>query len=87
MTLKLRWERQASRAITDLLRRDPERARQVRARIHAVAAGDRADVQKMSGFENRWRLRVGTWRVVFTVDRDAEELVIMRVAPRKDAYG
>jgi mRNA-degrading endonuclease RelE of RelBE toxin-antitoxin system len=81
MTLKLRWERQASRAITDLLRRDPERARRIRARIHAVA------VQKMSGFENRWRLRVGTWRVVFTVDRDAEELVIMRVAPRKDAYG
>lgn len=41
--------------------------------------------KKLQGQEN-YRLRVGSFRVIYTVDTKAKELTILRVADRKTIY-
>ena len=42
--------------------------------------------EKMQGIENHWRIRVGDYRVVYTI-RDKELVIlVVRVAHRKDVY-
>jgi mRNA interferase RelE/StbE len=44
------------------------------------------DVTKLAGRGNRWRLRVGRWRVILDLDNSAGQLTVVRVLDRKDAY-
>jgi mRNA-degrading endonuclease RelE of RelBE toxin-antitoxin system len=44
------------------------------------------DMTKLAGRGNRWRLRVGRWRVIIDVDNSTGEMLITRVLARKDAY-
>lgn len=84
-------EQSAGWVFTDRARRDVRRLdRQVAKRI--VEALDRlcgdppiADVVKLAGIEQEWRLRVGNWRVRFTRD-DAGVILVTRVLPRGRAY-
>jgi mRNA interferase RelE/StbE len=45
-----------------------------------------ARCKKLKGFKDKWRIRVGDWRVVYIVD-DAVKLVsITRIAHRREVY-
>jgi mRNA-degrading endonuclease RelE of RelBE toxin-antitoxin system len=44
------------------------------------------DVKKLAGAGNRWRLRVGRWRVIMRLDNAAGVIFVTRVLARKDAY-
>ena len=57
------------------------------ARIHALADNPRpVGCEKLSGEQDRYRGRIGRYRVVYSI-RDEELLVIVvRVAHRKDLY-
>jgi mRNA interferase RelE/StbE len=44
------------------------------------------DIKKLQGQAQQYRLRVGTWRVLFNYDKEASEILIESVRPRKDAY-
>ena len=46
----------------------------------------RGDVRKLTGGMDEWRLRVGSWRVLFRYDREANVIVVGRVRDRKEAY-
>ena len=43
-------------------------------------------VRKLQGFENEWRIRVGTFRVIYTIEDKNRKILIFRVTDRKDAY-
>ena len=43
-------------------------------------------VRKMVGGNNQWRLRVGVYRVVYTIIDNQLIIEIIRIAQRKDAY-
>ena len=43
-------------------------------------------VRKMVGGNNQWRLRVGVYRVVYTIIDNQLIIEIIRIAHRKDAY-
>ena len=43
-------------------------------------------VRKMAGGKGEWRIRVGTWRVVYRVDDGALVVLVVRVAPRGGVY-
>jgi mRNA interferase RelE/StbE len=43
-------------------------------------------VSRLSGYANRWRLRVGDYRVIYQIDDAAKEVVILRVAHRREVY-
>ncbi len=72
----------------DLRRLDP----QIRQRVLAGIKGLRdnppqGDVKRLAGVDPaEWRLRVGDWRVRFTIDGDQHQVVIKRVLPRGRAY-
>jgi mRNA interferase RelE/StbE len=42
--------------------------------------------EKLAGSDHTYRLRVGDYRVVYELLRDASAVVIQRVRHRKDAY-
>ena len=41
--------------------------------------------KKLSGRDG-WRVRIGDYRVLYTVDKKKKELIILSVAHRKDVY-
>jgi mRNA interferase RelE/StbE len=43
-------------------------------------------VTKLSGYANRWRIRVGNYRVLYQIDDQAQEVTVLRIAHRREAY-
>jgi mRNA interferase RelE/StbE len=77
----------SSRAEKDLAGLPLAERRAVRAAIERAVANPRgADLKKLSGHDNRWRLRVGRWRVLLAFDNRLGVMTVTRVLDRKDAY-
>ncbi len=77
----------AHRAERDLARLPPTEARRVLDAIHGIALNPgSAQLAKLEGGGNRWRLRVGTWRVLLDLDNRAGLITVTRVLDRRDAY-
>jgi mRNA-degrading endonuclease RelE of RelBE toxin-antitoxin system len=85
MTASIRWHPDARDALRDLARQDPGLARRIRQRMAAYANTSQGDVRKLQGPGNRWRLRVGDWRVIF-VFAPPGSITALAVAPRRDVY-
>ena len=67
------------------------RDRALRARLYAAIAGLRDDprppgVKKMVGSADEWRVRVGTWRVVYRVDDGRLVVLVAKAGSRADVY-
>ena len=63
-------------------------ARLIRAKIDLLAAGPMApnnNVKRLKGSAN-FRLRVGDWRVVYTLQNDRLVIVIVKIASRGSVY-
>ncbi|MBD2440003.1 type II toxin-antitoxin system RelE/ParE family toxin [Nostoc sp. FACHB-110] len=43
-------------------------------------------LQKMKGYEDKYKIRVGNYRIGITVDKERQTLICQRVAHRKDIY-
>ncbi len=41
---------------------------------------------KLEGEDNLWRIRVGDYRIVYTIDEKKLMVLVVRVAHRKDVY-
>ncbi len=44
------------------------------------------DIQPVKGHPGMWRLRVGDWRILYTVDENTHVIYIVAVHPRGQAY-
>lgn len=44
------------------------------------------DIRRMQGTENKYRLRVGTYRVVYSIIDEELIIIIIRVGARRDVY-
>ena len=42
--------------------------------------------RKITGSKNDWRIRVGTYRVIYEIDEKAKAIKVMRVRHRREAY-
>jgi mRNA interferase RelE/StbE len=61
--------------------------RRIVASILALADDPRpAGCEKLSGQTDRYRIRVGRFRVVHSIDDDELVVLVVRVAHRKDVY-
>ncbi|MEW6328174.1 MAG: type II toxin-antitoxin system RelE/ParE family toxin [Thermodesulfobacteriota bacterium] len=47
---------------------------------------DLRGVEKITGAKSDWRIRIGTYRVIYEIDEDAKILKIMRIRHRREAY-
>jgi len=43
-------------------------------------------VAKLSGGSDRWRIRVGDYRIIYEIDDAAHEITVLRIAHRRDVY-
>ena len=44
------------------------------------------DIKPMTGYESLYRLRVGTYRVLFTVENDILTVRVLQIGNRGDIY-
>jgi mRNA interferase RelE/StbE len=42
--------------------------------------------RKLAGFDDEWRLRVGDYRILYIINDPERQVVIARVAHRREAY-
>jgi mRNA interferase RelE/StbE len=65
-------------------RKDRERLAE---RIRSLAAGPRPPgCDKLSGHAELYRVRVGRYRVVYSIDDAASEVHVIKIGHRKDVY-
>ena len=83
MTWTIRYERPAERAIDAL---DPSVRVRVLAAIGRLAANPRgaSNVKALKG-SDRYRLRVGDWRVVYTLHDEVLLILVLRIGHRREA--
>ena len=46
----------------------------------------RLNVKKLKGYENTYRIRVGSWRIIYKVSKNEKSILIYDILPRKSAY-
>ncbi len=72
-------------ALRDLAALDKSIALRIKQSIVRFAETGAADIKKLQGLDPpEYRLRVGDWRVRFQLDGD--EIRVLRIRDRKDAY-
>jgi mRNA interferase RelE/StbE len=72
-----------------LARMQPAKARDIRTAIDKAAADPTApnnNLRALKGVPNGFRIRVGDWRVSYTLDREAGVMSVFEIAPRGGAY-
>lgn len=74
----------AHKQLTRVPRYDAERIGQRIEGYAADPAGPGHDVVKLAGSVSQYRLRVGDWRVVFSVEGDL--MTVERVGHRREVY-
>ena len=79
----------AASAVKTLRRIQAAKAEDILAAVGRVAADPRAknnNLKPLKGLRNGFRIRVGDWRVSFTLDYAAEAKDVFEIAPRGGAY-
>jgi len=72
-----------------LRRMQPAKAKDITTAIDRIAADPSApnnNVRPLKGLSNGFRVRVGDWRVSYSIDREARVIDVFEVAPRGGAY-
>lgn len=84
MTWAIQYERQAEKSIDAL---DPVIRRRILNAIGTLAANPRTapNVKALQG-QTTYRMRVGDWRVIFTLQDDVLTVLVIRIAHRREAY-
>ncbi|CAN5922922.1 hypothetical protein BH11PSE3_BH11PSE3_06930 [soil metagenome] len=78
----------SAEALKTLVRMDGAVARRLRAKILALARDPLApnnNVKKLTGVEG-YRLRVGDWRILYTLKHEVLTVVVVRVGHRREVY-
>lgn len=79
-----RWEftPAAARQIASL---DEKVRRRIIGELDLLATGSRVDSRKLEGADE-YRLRVGSYRVIYGADKTDKTFLILKIADRKDSY-
>lgn len=71
----------------DLAELEKKTQRRIKAALDRLLSYPQAaDLKKLKGSQDMWRLRVGDWRVVLRLDREQGILYVLRVRHRREAY-
>jgi len=71
-------------ALAQLRALPKEQRRRIGQKLDALQTDLMGDVKKLAGQEGKYRLRVGSFRVLFTLENDL--ILVHVVKDRKDAY-
>lgn len=74
-------------ASKELGKLDRQIARRIARAISALAANPRpAGCRRLVGYDELWRIRVGDYRVIYTIRDDELIVLALRIAHRGDVY-
>jgi mRNA interferase RelE/StbE len=75
------------RAVKQLRSLDPRSSARISSALEALREGfsARLDIKKLKGMTNRYRVRVGDYRVLFEFGTN-REIIVFAILPRKKAY-
>jgi mRNA interferase RelE/StbE len=77
----------AKSASRELQRLDPPIARRVLVAIEKLSTQPRpSGCLKLTGSQNDWRIRIGEWRVIYTINDGKVIVNIVAIRHRSDAY-
>jgi mRNA interferase RelE/StbE len=77
----------SSSAERELANLDPPIARRVVAAIARLATNPRpSGCVKLTGSQSDWRIRVGDWRILYTINDAALRVDVAAIRHRSDAY-
>jgi mRNA interferase RelE/StbE len=82
------WSLEVTRPAKKDLVRLGQRERQAMSDVLDSLTGDisSADIRKLQGRENEWRLRVGEVRAILELDNATGTIRVLRILPRGRAY-
>jgi mRNA interferase RelE/StbE len=80
------WQRRALAELAELTRRDRRTALRISRAVDRYAETGYGDVRKLAGLDDRYRLRVGGYRVIFRFEDGQLVIVVLRVRNRREAY-
>ena len=74
-------------AIRDLRKLEKREARRIGDRIEALVQDPRpAGMETLKGKEGFVRIRVGDYRIIYRVDDEAAEVLVVKIRHRRNAY-
>jgi mRNA interferase RelE/StbE len=84
----MRYRVETKPAAGKALERAPKDVRRrFAARLDALAENPRPHgVEKLTAPVELYRVRIGSYRLIYTIDDDVLLVVVLKVAPRGDAY-
>ena len=81
---RIEWKKSAIRELAGLPKEVIPRIVETVGELSANPYPD--GVKKLSGAEHTYRIRIGSYRVVYTVTKATTVVEVIRVAHRKDVY-
>jgi mRNA interferase RelE/StbE len=77
----------ASQAEKDLKRLDAFNFREIVTQVNKLGSNPRPPgCRKISGSRKDWRIRVGSYRIIYEIDDRIRSITVMRVRHRKEVY-
>jgi len=77
----------SSRAKKELLSLSDKTILAIEAKIDGLTTNPRpAGCKKLQGSDNEYRIRIGNYRVIYTIADIVKIVTIIKIADRKDAY-
>ncbi len=46
-----------------------------------------AGCKKLAGYQDIWRIRIGEYRVLYSIDRNIVTVIVLKIGHRKEIYG
>ena len=85
---KGRWQIIIHRKAERVLKRlDGDTLERIRRAIRGLASEPRPiSHQKLSGYENLYRIRVGDWRIIYAIEAKQLVVLVLEISPRGGAY-
>ena len=74
-------------AIRALGKLDPPVAERIRKALVLLAVDPRPPAARPLRGRDAWRLRVGEWRVIYSIEDDRLVVLMVSVGDRRDVYG
>ena len=77
----------APAAVKELGRIDRTTARRIKVAIDALAADPRpSGARTLTGYRHFWRMRVGDYRVIYSIDDARVTVLVIHIAHRREVY-
>jgi mRNA interferase RelE/StbE len=84
--MRIEYRRDPLKALRAMQRAKAEDIFSALDRVAANPFARNSNLKPLKGVANGYRLRVGDWRVSYTLDRAEDVIVVFEVAPRGGAY-